>query len=192
MTYRAASSAKVCQDNNGMIWVATEDGLNRYDGSKFIVFRNIPGDSTSLAKATLSTPQMSTVKVAHSSPYAGLQLHDPATDTFSPLAKTPDGQTFASAINDLIFRKNGEIIVIGNKVGRIVKADNKSIVIEPAFTDHPEIEYVHNGIEDIGGDLWLLKEEMGTYRLDSDNNIYRYFGRPATPYSPQLPWVATV
>lgn len=172
---------KVCQDNNGMIWVATEDGLNRYDGSKFIVFRNIPGDSTSLASNLVNTINVDSKGRTFIGSYAGLQLHDPATDTFSPLAKTPDGQTFASAINDLIFRKNGEIIVIGNKVGRIVKADNKSIVIEPAFTDHPEIEYVHNGIEDIDGDLWLLKEEMGTYRLDSDNNIYRYFGRPGDP-----------
>ncbi|WP_304471655.1 hypothetical protein, partial [uncultured Muribaculum sp.] len=94
---------KVCQDNNGMIWVATEDGLNRYDGSKFIVFRNIPGDSTSLASNLVNTINVDSKGRTFIGSYAGLQLHDPATDTFSPLAKTPDGQTFASAINDLIF-----------------------------------------------------------------------------------------
>ena len=26
---------KIYQDRNGMIWIATEDGLNRYDGAKF-------------------------------------------------------------------------------------------------------------------------------------------------------------
>lgn len=36
------------QDDNGFIWVGTRNGLNRFDGYRFTVFKNIPGDSTSL------------------------------------------------------------------------------------------------------------------------------------------------
>jgi ligand-binding sensor domain-containing protein len=36
------------QDENGFIWVGTRNGLNRFDGYRFTVFKNIPGDSTSL------------------------------------------------------------------------------------------------------------------------------------------------
>jgi signal transduction histidine kinase/ligand-binding sensor domain-containing protein/DNA-binding response OmpR family regulator len=36
------------QDQLGYIWVATADGLNRYDGYKFVVFRHNPKDSLSL------------------------------------------------------------------------------------------------------------------------------------------------
>ena len=36
------------QDSKGFLWIATEDGLNRYDGYNFKIFRNIPDDSTSL------------------------------------------------------------------------------------------------------------------------------------------------
>ncbi len=39
----------IVQDNDGFIWIGTEDGLNRYDGYNFEVFKRIPGDSTSLA-----------------------------------------------------------------------------------------------------------------------------------------------
>ena len=28
---------KIYQDRDGIIWIATEDGLNRYDGAKFTV-----------------------------------------------------------------------------------------------------------------------------------------------------------
>ena len=35
-------------DDFGFLWVATENGLNRYDGYQFEVFRNIADDSTSL------------------------------------------------------------------------------------------------------------------------------------------------
>ena len=36
------------QDSNGFLWVSTADGLNRYDGNNFKVFRNNPNDSTTI------------------------------------------------------------------------------------------------------------------------------------------------
>jgi len=38
----------IIQDSKGFIWIATWDGLNRYDGYEFKVYKHIPGDSTSL------------------------------------------------------------------------------------------------------------------------------------------------
>lgn len=39
----------IIQDSRGFIWIGTDDGLNRYDGSYFTIFRNTPGDSTTLS-----------------------------------------------------------------------------------------------------------------------------------------------
>ena len=36
------------QDRRGFLWFGTEDGLNRYDGYSYKVFRNKPGDPNSL------------------------------------------------------------------------------------------------------------------------------------------------
>ncbi len=38
----------ILQDRRGFMWIGTDDGLNRYDGNNFLIFRNNPSDSSSL------------------------------------------------------------------------------------------------------------------------------------------------
>ena len=44
----STSVLDIVQDKYGFLWIATSDGLDRYDGYNFKVFRNIPGDPGSL------------------------------------------------------------------------------------------------------------------------------------------------
>ena len=39
---------RVLQDGSGMIWLSTWNGLNRYDGSRFVCFKSEPGDGVAL------------------------------------------------------------------------------------------------------------------------------------------------
>jgi len=39
----------IMQDSRGFMWFGTQDGLNKYDGYLFLPYKNIPGDSTSIA-----------------------------------------------------------------------------------------------------------------------------------------------
>ena len=40
----------ILQDTSGFMWFGTQDGLNRFDGYNFKIFKNIPSDSTSLTE----------------------------------------------------------------------------------------------------------------------------------------------
>ena len=43
----------VQQDAKGFIWIATLNGLQRYDGRRFLTFFHMPGDSTSLPSSAV-------------------------------------------------------------------------------------------------------------------------------------------
>jgi signal transduction histidine kinase/ligand-binding sensor domain-containing protein len=45
----------ILQDHKGLIWIGTYDGLNRYDGFDFVVYRNNSADSASLANNVVRT-----------------------------------------------------------------------------------------------------------------------------------------
>src|SRR5688572_14731879 len=44
----SAPVTHITQDKYGFLWCGTTDGLNRFDGKNFVVYRNIPGDSSSI------------------------------------------------------------------------------------------------------------------------------------------------
>lgn len=58
LTFEAISSEQglsgstvtaILQDSRGFLWVATDDGLGRYDGYQFKIYRHLPGDPKSLS-----------------------------------------------------------------------------------------------------------------------------------------------
>jgi ligand-binding sensor domain-containing protein len=44
----------ILQDKRGFTWIGTNDGLNRYDGHNFLIFRNKPGDTASISGNTIT------------------------------------------------------------------------------------------------------------------------------------------
>ncbi|MEA5257381.1 two-component regulator propeller domain-containing protein [Arcicella aquatica] len=45
---------QIFQDKKGFIWFATKDGLNKYDGYQFTVYRHISNDPNSISSSTIS------------------------------------------------------------------------------------------------------------------------------------------
>ena len=81
---------KIYQDRNNMIWIATEDGLNRYDGSKFTIYKNNPNDTYSLCNNYVKTIFEDSKGRLFIGTHNGVQMYNPATDKFSKKALLPN------------------------------------------------------------------------------------------------------
>lgn len=103
-----------------MIWIATEDGLNKYDGVKFTVYKHKKDDEHSLCHNYVRTLFEDSKGNLIIGTYTGIQMYDPATDRFTPQARWENGDLFDSNIIAILERQNGEIWVSGNILCKLI------------------------------------------------------------------------
>jgi signal transduction histidine kinase/ligand-binding sensor domain-containing protein len=91
----------VCRDGKGFIWFATEDGLNRYDGNEFRVYRHVSGDTTSLSHNVVHFVQEDPAGNLWVGTVDGLNYFDRHTETFTTynLPNRP-GSIYLDAVTD--------------------------------------------------------------------------------------------
>ncbi len=159
---------QIYQDSRGMVWIATEDGLNRYDGSKFTVYHYNPGDSTSLQHNFVKQVFEDSKGNLFVGTYQGLQTYDPAADSFSKPMPILYGtqKRFGYPISDIFERKNGDVVVVSNSLFIICRSTDGTFVLEPV--KDCGLNNVSHAAEDFDGNLWLVSgnsENQQIYRL---------------------------
>src|SRR6201997_5262807 len=84
----------ILQDRQGFMWFATRDGLNRYDGNSFAVYKNNPNDPDSLSSNFLQDLVEDDQGYLWIATNNGLNKFDPVTDRFTTYlydARNPAG-----------------------------------------------------------------------------------------------------
>lgn len=160
----------VTQDSRDFLWVGTQDGLNRWDGYNFKIFKHIPNDSTSLTDSWVTALLNDSRKILWIGTAKGLDWFDPHTETFRhfQLEKSQTISLNDFSISSLIEDHNG-IIWVGTKWGvieldpmtgkqnRYILPDNSKMV---QFTNN--INRVYETQDNI---LWIGTNK-GLYQLD--------------------------
>jgi|APTNR8051073442_1049403.scaffolds.fasta_scaffold00517_14 signal transduction histidine kinase/ligand-binding sensor domain-containing protein len=84
------------RDKKGFLWIATSNGLNRFDGYSFKTFQQIPGDSTSIGDNLVYALAEDSKGFLWVGTGNGLYRYDPKTERFagSFLPKTIDSSGF--------------------------------------------------------------------------------------------------
>ncbi len=163
---------KIYQDRNGMIWVATEDGLNRYDGTKFTIYKHESENENSLLHNLVRCLFEDDKGHFIIGCYRGIQLYNPSTDRFSAPAVRKDGTSFSCNINMIIQRRNGEIWVSGNEISRLI-IENDKLTALPVELPVPTTvtDYI---MEDKAGNMWIVTDEYKVFCLTTDGQFIQY------------------
>lgn len=84
-TENGLSSTKIScitQDEKGFIWIGTEDGLNKFDGYRFAVYKRTPNDSLSLVSDHITALYRDSQQRLWVGTIDGLQYYDPDNEGF--------------------------------------------------------------------------------------------------------------
>ena len=86
------ATGDIIQDKKGFIWIASRNGLNRFDGNSFKIFRNQPGDSTSLGSNSVFALYEDEQEKLWVGTHEGVYLYNPVSDKFSPFKLVKPGE----------------------------------------------------------------------------------------------------
>lgn len=129
----------VAQDLHGFMWFGTQDGLNRFDGNEFVVYKNIPFDSTSLSENFITALLVdSKNQLWVGTMNEGLHLFNSKTQTFQRFYFINNENSISNNnINTIYEDKNGRVWV-GTSNGLNLIIQNKNTLTFQRF------QYVSN------------------------------------------------
>lgn len=174
----------IWQDRDGFMWFATEDGLNRFDGRTFKVYRHDPADSTSLSEnwvMTLVGDPSGDFWVGTRN--RGLNRFVRREQRFVryPFGEAEGGDGFPSGqINTLVLSGNTLWAGIDRAgITRLDLAQERAVYYDPASEQYAGLGGggVWQLLEDRDGYLWAALWNRGLSRFDPRTETFTHFSR---------------
>ena len=153
----------ITQDGDGYIWIGTRDGLNRYDGYQFTVYRNTPSQKGDLAGNDVRVLYFDTLESnLWVGTYQGLSRYDSSLDTFHNYS-IQDGLS-SNAIRSILRDKEGRLWIGADGGLNLYQASQDRFINIPLGLRKELDPGVNVLFETPKGDL-LLGLKSGLYQL---------------------------
>ncbi|NQZ10428.1 MAG: GAF domain-containing protein, partial [Algicola sp.] len=176
--------SRVLQDRQGFIWAATENGLYRYDGYDFKVFKHVPQDNKSLANSYV----VSLFEDSKGTLWVGTQggvLHkyNILHETFTRLPFDKDYPDNLVSTSDVfhIAQGKGNILWVGTFGGGVSRFDLNTDKFTHNYRHNPDDpdslsgDNVYTVLEDYQGVLWAGTRNGGLNRFDKKTGKFKRF-----------------
>ena len=153
-------TSQVYLDHDGFIWVATRNGLNKYDGYKFHILKKEQEIENGMASNYVNCMIQDKNGLFYMGMYGAFQTYD--GNRFHDIeVKDLDGNIVPCYMTCFLLRKNGEILA-GTSGHGLLKVTDRC----------------HARQEDRQGHIWLVTGDQGLLEYDG-KNVRRYFNTDA-------------
>ena len=165
----------IMQDSYGFLWIGTSDGLNRYDGYEFIVYKNDTWDSTSLSNPNiklLKEDERGNIWIGTNN---GLNLYERQTDSFIRFIYDPTNKyTISKNVNItaiLVDHNNSNYVWIGTEGGGLNLFDTElkrfyHLKHDPNNHNSLSGDKVHTLFQDSFDNFWIGTSGSGLNRVN--------------------------
>ncbi len=165
----------ILQDSKGFLWFGTEDGLNRYDGYNFIIYRNEINDPTTISDNfiwTITEDKLGSIWIGTNS--GGLYKYSYATDNFERFVYDSSNINSLSGNNvRTLFTDSTGIIWIGTNSNSLCRLDPKTGTIDriklPGVRNYGVSVSIRALTEDNDGNIWIGTEGDGLIRYSKSS-----------------------
>lgn len=155
---------EICQDEDGIIWIGTINGLNRYDGWTFDHIYTEEGDTTSLNSNYIYELFSDSQGRLWVGTNLGLQLYDRYNNTFSSV-HYPDGRRIPT--ERMVELANGDLWII---LGNIYRLNTETLTAEPLEeVNKLTSSSITRVFIDSTGKTWLSGNNRKVYLLSEED-----------------------
>jgi ligand-binding sensor domain-containing protein/signal transduction histidine kinase len=158
----------ILQDRRGFMWFATRDGLNRYDGNTFVVYKNKPNDPASLSSNFIQALMEDDHGDLWIATNTGVNRFDPTIERFSRYLHDPKNpNSIADAYVTSIARDTRGYVWFGTEVSGLDKFDPRTGTFTHYRNDSAGqfVGRITQVIADRHGEIWFVGER-GVFHLD--------------------------
>jgi signal transduction histidine kinase/ligand-binding sensor domain-containing protein/DNA-binding response OmpR family regulator len=162
------SASAIYQDKSGYMWFGTNDGLNRYDGYEFKIFRNEIGNEQSLASDFIFCLEGDSKNNIWIGGVNGGNIYKSSTHTFTRLTLSGSGKPIKNGVNEIKFVHDKLILAGCDKSGLVTFKDDTGAGTQvPLLVNHKRVTaYDVTAIEPVAGKgyCWVFIKGYGLYR----------------------------
>lgn len=171
----------ILQDKRGFMWFGTEDGLNRYDGHSFKVFRSSHRDSASLASNYIEALYEDKEGILWVGTKSGLCRFNRITENFTVFRADGKSTSLSKAyITSIVDDARGEYLWVGTYGGGLCRMDKKTGSFKTYTKNSRDAGALQSDIvwrlaADKSGAIWVGTYEGGLYRyMSASDNFLRF------------------
>lgn len=169
----------IFQDSDGYIWIGTNDGLNKYNGHKFEVYKNNESYETSISGNTISAIKEDKDNNLWVGTTTGLNKINLISNEVTQYIPGEDGCNISSyEIMDILINDNGEVLVATKDGLNLYDEKNNNFIRLYSSTHEGDLvtsQKITSIVDDQNGFYWIGTEK-GLNRVDKANDqVTKYF-----------------